>query len=111
MITFFPLFFKIFTPKSIRAITLFPFIILKENIDREDQVLIHHERIHLRQQAELLIILFYAWYIIEYFIRLVIYRNRYEAYRNISFEREAYSHENEESYLKDRKLFAHLKYI
>ena len=35
------------------------------------------------------VILFYVWYVIEYIIRLLLYRNHYRAYRNIVFEREA----------------------
>ena len=35
------------------------------------------------------IMLFYVWYVIEYIIRLLLYRNHYRAYRNIVFEREA----------------------
>nr|DAU35071.1 MAG TPA: hypothetical protein [Caudoviricetes sp.] len=33
---------------------------------------------------------FYLWYIIEYLIRLIMYRDTKLAYKNISFEREAY---------------------
>lgn len=35
------------------------------------------------------VMLFYVWYVIEYIIRLLSYRNHYQAYRNIVFEREA----------------------
>lgn len=35
------------------------------------------------------VMLFYVWYVIEYIIRLLLYRNHYRAYRNIVFEREA----------------------
>ncbi len=73
--------------------------------------LLNHERIHLRQQAELLIIPFYLWYVTEYFIRLIIYKNKRQAYRNISFEREAYTNENNLNYLNKRKLWALIKYI
>lgn len=36
------------------------------------------------------ILLYYAWYGIEYLIRLIIYRDRDKAYRMIAFEQEAY---------------------
>ena len=39
---------------------------------------------------ELLYIFFYLWYAVEYLIRLIIYRNTKLAYKNVSFEREAY---------------------
>lgn len=35
------------------------------------------------------VMLFYVWYVIEYIIRLLLYRNHYRSYRNIIFEREA----------------------
>ena len=38
---------------NIRAITLFPFIIIK---DEGDEKLINHESIHIKQQLELLVI-------------------------------------------------------
>ena len=36
------------------------------------------------------IFLYYAWYLIEYLIRLCIYRDHDKAYHNIVFEREAF---------------------
>ena len=61
--------------------------------------------------SELLIILFFIWYVIEWVIRLAIYWNFDEAYRNISFEQEAYDHEAEHYYLSVRKHFAWMRYI
>jgi hypothetical protein len=69
---------------------------------------IRHETIHLRQMGELLIAGFYLWYFIEWLFRLFLPGN---AYRNISFEREAYANENNEYYLMERKRFAFLKYL
>jgi hypothetical protein len=31
-----------------------------------DKVFVNHEKIHLRQQLELLVLPFYVWYIIEF---------------------------------------------
>ena len=72
---------------------------------------INHERIHASQMKELLYILFYAWYVIEWIVRLIQYRDTREAYRNISFEREAYANQGDFSYLKGRGWFGFLKYI
>lgn len=47
---------------------------------------------------------FYIFYIIEWFIRLFI--NGSKAYRNISFEKEAYGNDDNLDYLNNRKLFA-----
>lgn len=76
-----------------------------------DKFVVNHERIHTRQQMELLFIPFYLLYILEWLIRLLQYRNHRQAYLNISFEREAYSHGNDLEYLKNRKKYAWLKYL
>ena len=73
--------------------------------------LINHERIHLRQQLELLIIPFYIMYVVEFLIRLLQYRTWKKAYRNISFERECYLNETDLDYLKTRKLWAFVTYL
>ena len=51
---------------------------------------------------------FYLWYIVEYLIRLL---GKGDAYRNISFEQEAYSNEKDMNYLKNRKHFSWFKYL
>ncbi len=96
--------------KSFSAISIYPFIFLKNHHCKGDHVLINHERIHLRQQIELLWLFFFILYISEYFIKLIYYRNSYEAYKNLSFEKEAYANENNLDYLKNRKFFSFLKY-
>ncbi len=93
------------------GIALWPFIVIKNHHLKEDKVFINHERIHLKQQLELLVIPFYFVYLTEYVIRLFQYRNSREAYRNISFEREAYEMETELSYLKNRKFWSFVKYL
>ncbi len=90
---------------------LFPFLLLKDKKYSSNQVLLQHEKIHFRQQAELLILPFYIWYITEYVVRLVIYKNHSSAYKNISFEREAYANENNTGYLKNRKPYSFFKFI
>ncbi len=72
---------------------------------------INHESIHTEQWKELLYVLFLLWYVIEWLIRLVQYRGSHAAYRNISFEREAYSNEGDMDYLSKRKKYSFLKYI
>lgn len=96
--------------KGYTAMALFPFIILRKKEYKENAVLLNHEKIHLRQQAELLILPFYLWYLIEFFIRLAYYRNHKTAYRNISFEREAYSNESNPNYLRNRTIFKFISY-
>jgi hypothetical protein len=102
---------KYLVPSGFRGITLFPFIFLRDAKDKSNAVLIHHERIHLRQQLELLILPFYIIYVLEWLVKLCYYRNRVKAYRNLSFEREAYENEADFAYLKKRKVFGFLRYV
>ncbi len=66
-------------------------------------VLMNHERIHTRQMIEMGFIFFYLWYLAEWFVRMFM---KGSAYYNISFEREAYLHDDELDYLKHRRLYA-----
>ena len=96
---------------KISAITLFPFILLKNPEDVHNKILINHEKIHLRQQAELLIIFFYFWYVIEYYYLFFKLKDHFLAYKSISFEREAYAMEDDLNYPRKRKLWSFWKYI
>ncbi len=108
-----------------KAINLFGVLFVKNNA-KIDDVTINHEAIHSRQFVELMVLFavasvfirwwlplfaplfFYVWYIVEWLIRLLKKGN---AYRNISFEREAYANEGDASYLKGRGWFNFLKYL
>lgn len=98
-------------PKGYVGITIFPFVFLKHKYLKTDIKLVNHERIHLRQQLELLILPFYLWYSIEFLIRLLVYKKWSNAYKNISFEREAYANEKDLNYLKSRSFWKFIKYI
>ncbi|MDC6351286.1 hypothetical protein PP178_06945 [Zeaxanthinibacter sp. PT1] len=106
IVVFRPIFLKNYV-----GLSLWPLIILKADALRADSVLINHEKIHLRQQRELLIIPFYLFYFTEWLIRLLYYRNAYNAYKNLSFEKEAYHNETNLDYLKTRKPFTFIKYL
>ncbi|MCB0446376.1 MAG: hypothetical protein KDD03_02490 [Gelidibacter sp.] len=103
--------FKYLLPKGYRGITVFPFIFLLRKEDKQNAVLLNHEKIHIRQQLELLIIPFFIWYGFEFLIRCIQYRNWNLAYRNISFEREAYRNENDLNYIKSRSFWKFFKYL
>ena len=112
-----------------KAINLFGVLFVKNNA-KIDEVTINHESIHSAQIAEvmiasvpfalllwlftnvwlgflLVIASYYLWYVIEWLIRLP----KGNAYKNISFEREAYANENYSDYLNERKLFSFLEYL
>ena len=108
-----------------KAMNLFGVLFVRGNA-RIDDITLNHEAIHSRQFVELMVLFavatffirwwlpvfapfaFYVWYIIEWLIRLLKKGN---AYRNISFEREAYANQGDFSYLKGRGWFNFLKYL
>ncbi|MBN9337746.1 MAG: hypothetical protein J0I88_07875 [Chryseobacterium sp.] len=96
---------------KISGITLFPFIFVQRKEDSKNKILINHETIHIRQQLELLIVPFYIWYLSEYYLKYLKYRNPQLAYRNISFEREAYANDQNLDYLKKRKFWSFINYL
>lgn len=71
--------------------------------------IINHEKIHLRQQLELLILPFYILYLISYLINFIKYKKHHLAYRNIIFEKEAYDYESDLSYLKKGNWYGWIK--
>jgi beta-lactamase regulating signal transducer with metallopeptidase domain len=84
---------------SIKAITIWPFIFIKDSGHEE---LINHERIHLKQQEELLLVGFYLLYMLFWIIGLIKFRNFHKAYINIPFEKEAYDNESNWIFLLNR---------
>ncbi len=115
--------------KGFRAINLFGVLFVRGNA-RINERTIRHEAIHTAQIAEVMIasvpfalllwlftnvwlglLLFiasyYLWYVIEWLIRLP----KGNAYRNISFEKEAYANQDDLSYLKSRKRFDFVRFI
>lgn len=76
---------------NIIGITLFPFIFVRPDAN---DITLNHERIHIQQQLELGVILFYIlylWWSIKY------------GYWNNPFEIEAYYNEQNVKYLTNRK--------
>ena len=96
--------------KGYKAINLFGILFV-----RGDAVIIstdiNHEGIHTAQMKEMLYVFFYLWYVIEWLVRLVMYRNAHTAYRNVSFEREAYANESDMGYLGRRNIYSWVKYL
>ena len=89
-----------------KCINLFGILFVRGNA-RIDDITLNHEKIHTAQIKEMLGIIFYIWYLIEWLIRLP----KGDAYRNISFEREAYDNQYDLNYLKSRKRFDFAKYL
>ena len=88
--------------KGFTAINLFGVLFARHEAYISETVL-NHEKIHTAQMKELGYILFYIIYLLEWLVRLFLPGN---AYRNISFEREAYDHQHYRFYLECREKFA-----
>lgn len=84
--------------------TIFPFIFIRPEC--ETPSLIRHETIHGWQQIEMLWLPFFVWYGVEYLLRRIKHDHA-TAYRNISFEREAYAGQ----YTPKRKPYGWIKYL
>jgi len=123
--------------KGYLAMCIYPFLFVRKDAPKINKVDINHEKIHGYQQGEttfLFLVLailgivtsvfpwwcifipfvcFYAFYGLEYVIRLFAYGfNMKEAYRNISYEQEAYANEKNLAYLSnERKVFANFKFL
>ena len=119
-------------PSGVAGMALYPFILLRSR--DASQKLITHERIHIRQQAEVLALFapvilwlalfhsawfwlampaqpFYLVYVAEYLFRLAKHRNRNAAYRAISFEKEAYLNEKNAEYPDTRPFMNWINYL
>ena len=109
-----------------KAINLFGVLFVRNNA-KIDDVTMNHEKIHTCQFIEVLIIslcltlpliviswwipllsfgIYYIMYVLEWLIKLP----KGNAYRRLSFEREAYTNQSNMEYLKKRKAFAFFKY-
>ena len=91
---------------SYHAITLFPFIFYKGRLSARD---LRHERIHLWQQAALLVVPFYLLYVAFWLAALLRHRNAHRAYRSIPFERSAYRLEASPALSRRRMAFDWLR--
>jgi hypothetical protein len=98
--------------KKVSAMALWPFVIFRNQELLNDKVILNHERIHHRQQLELLIIPYYIWYFLEYWIKM--FKNgfrHFDAYVSVSFEQEAFDKQSEFSYLNNRQWLASWTYF
>jgi hypothetical protein len=102
---------KFLIPKGYRGMTVYPFVFVRDRNEKDYLVLMNHERIHLRQQLELLVLPFFVWYGIDFLVKLIRYRDKKKAYRKIIFEREAYANENDLNYLSSRPLWKFRSYF
>ena len=93
---------------DVYAITIFPFIISKEKMDK---VTLNHEKIHIQQQKEMLVIFFYLFYAYFFVRNYLIYKDTHVAYMLIPFEKEARLNHNNQYYLEKRQFYSWINYI
>ncbi len=119
---------------SSNVITIFPFVFYKNEYIKMNKTISNHEAIHIQQQIECgvagliifiagvisfdlflvflpAVFLYYILYAVMYVLNLIIYKDDYNAYRNIPFEIEAFNHENQYDYIVFRRWFAWIKDI
>lgn len=101
------IFTKIFPLRRFAAINLMGILFAPKGTRLSSRT-VNHEAIHTAQMKEMLFVFFYLWYLIEWLIRLL---GKGNAYRNIAFEKEAYQHDHNKSYLKNRKPYSWIKFL
>lgn len=118
--------------KGFKAMMLFGLLFVRKGATMNEADM-NHEKIHAEQYREmtstgllaavllsvfglwwtLLVapLAYYIWYVVEWIVRLAIIKDAHAAYRNISFEREAYANETDLEYLSNRKGYAFLDFF
>lgn len=101
---------KVIPFKGFKAINLFGVLFVREEAVLSE-VDINHEAIHTAQMKEMLYVGFYLWYAVEWLVRLIRFRDTHSAYRNVSFEREAYANQADLAYLRQRRPWSWACYL
>lgn len=97
-----------FPPRPFSGISLCGIIIFRRDV-RVSSADVRHELIHFRQQCEWLFVGFFVVYVLEFACHLIRLRHWMQAYRAISFEREAYRYQRDDEYLSHRPLWANFR--
>lgn len=97
--------------KGFKAVNLLGVLFVRNGATLTD-IDINHEEIHTAQMRETLYLGFYLWYALEWLVRLVCNGFKaHEAYRAVSFEREAYANQDDMQYLAGRRHYSFLGYM
>ncbi len=97
-----------------QGIGFFPFLIIRQNLKlpHKRQELINHEKIHLVQQIELLIVGAFLLHLLEYlYARFIKKLSKRDSYYFPATEQEAHRNAMNQHYLTQRKIYAVLHYI
>ena len=120
--------------RGFTAVTLWPLVFVRSDACF-DATARRHERIHLEQQLEVLAVsavliaafvfpgclswpwllaapaVYYVLYGADWLLRLAVHRDGREAYRNIVFEQEAYSRQQDGDYIRRRRPLEWLGFV
>ena len=102
-----PVLLSYVSPITIGAITLGPVVFSRGEISDRTK---RHETIHWQQYIETLVIGFPILYALFWVLGCIKYRSGKMAYAMIPFEQEAYSYDEHEYYLLNRKRYTWTKY-
>lgn len=93
--------------------TIWPFMFVrKDQKEKFTKRTERHETTHALQQMECMILPFFILYGLEWLIKLPFCKfDTDRAYTSISFEQEAYEHQSEALYNKERRHYAWIKKI
>ena len=90
---------KHFPFNGYKAINLFGIIFTKGELSNKE---LNHEMLY---------IFFYIWYGIEYLIIRLFHIKQHDAYKDVSFEEEAYNNDDNLNYISERKHYTWTKYL
>ena len=84
--------YKHWLPKIIKAdgLIIYPYVLLAHSKKKPKRKALHHEWVHVQQIRKDGLIKFYFDWFAQLIKNLFIYKNCHKAYRNISYESEAY---------------------
>jgi hypothetical protein len=92
----------IFLPKDVVAIALFGHVFLRYSEEKYNPNTINHEKIHLAQMRHYGYFKFYFTYLFDYFKLRLRGLSHFRAYRNIPYEIEAYSNQDNMRYVSEK---------
>jgi len=101
---------------DIVAITLFGMVFTRHK-EQLDKYMLNHELIHCHQQLEWLYLPFFVLYAAEWLKNILVQTvgrkgrvDFHKAYRDISFEKEAYLHDHDLDYLRHRRPYSNYRH-
>lgn len=99
--------------KGFEALTIWPWIFVREDKSAKfTPMMKRHEATHAHQQLECLLVGFLIIYCLEWVFKLPFCKfDSNRAYMSISFEQEAYDHQDEIGYNNVRRHYAWIKYL